>query len=184
MTFKFHPNNSVPTGQWIWVFGSNEAGRHGKGAARVARVNFRAEYGTGRGPTGNAYAIPTKDRHLQVLPLASIERSVADFLQYAALNPEKNFFVTAVGTEPAGFKDDEIGPLFAKAPENCSLPDHWRAYVSQARSMATPAPAAGTAVATTDSRVTERCPFCGHLTYPELIETPDNACTHEVLHPQ
>ena len=80
MTFKFHANNTIPSGDWIWVFASNEAGKHGKGQARIARVNFRAEFGVGRGPTGHAYAIATQDRHLELLPLAAIENSIGDFL--------------------------------------------------------------------------------------------------------
>ena len=46
----------------IFVFGSNEAGRHGKGAALAAKLQYGAVYGVGRGRTGNAYAIPTKDK--------------------------------------------------------------------------------------------------------------------------
>jgi len=45
----------------IFIFGSNEAGRHGKGAALHARQHHGAEYGVGVGRTGDAYAIPTKD---------------------------------------------------------------------------------------------------------------------------
>jgi len=55
----------------------------------------------GEGPTGNAYAISTKDKQLQVLPLAEIRVSIAGFLEYAREHREKNFFVTAVGTQLA-----------------------------------------------------------------------------------
>jgi hypothetical protein len=128
-TTSFHPDNVIPTGDWIWVFGSNEGGRHGKGAAKIARINFRAEYGVGRGPTGHAYAIPTKDKHLNVLPLDKIEADIALFLEYARANPKLNFFVTAVGCGLAGYSHDAIGPRFADAPNNCSLPDVWKQYV-------------------------------------------------------
>ena len=33
----------------IFVFGSNEAGRHGKGAALYAKQHYGAEYGVGNG---------------------------------------------------------------------------------------------------------------------------------------
>jgi hypothetical protein len=56
----------------VVVFGSNLAGRHGKGAALGARLHPGAIYGRGVGPQGNAYAIPTKDRQLRVLPLQVI----------------------------------------------------------------------------------------------------------------
>lgn len=53
----------------IFVFGSNLAGRHGKGAALYARQHYGAIYGQGVGRQGNSYAIPTKDGKLNPLPL-------------------------------------------------------------------------------------------------------------------
>jgi hypothetical protein len=116
MTFKFHAENAIPSGDWIWVFASNEAGKHAKGQARIARVNFRAEFGVGRGPTGHAYAIATQDRHLELLSLAAIEHSIGDFLSYARIHSELNFFVTRVackgssaganGSGEGGYSDD------------------------------------------------------------------------------
>lgn len=127
---RFHPDNTTPKGDgWIWVFGSNLAGRHGKGAAKVAKVNFGAAYGVGAGPTGRSYAIPTKGAQLQVLSLSVIEQSVADFVRYASACPQLRFFVTRVGCGLAGFSDEQIGPLFADAPMNCSLPIEWMLHV-------------------------------------------------------
>ena len=51
----------------IFVFGSNLAGRHGKGAALHARSYYGAKYGVGEGRTGKSYAVPTKDRDLRVI---------------------------------------------------------------------------------------------------------------------
>ena len=51
----------------IFVFGSNQAGRHGKGSALEARRNHGAVYGVGEGPTGNAYAIPTIAQYVRKL---------------------------------------------------------------------------------------------------------------------
>lgn len=51
----------------VFVFGSNLAGRHGKGAALWARQHRGAVYGVGEGYRGNSYAIPTKDEHLRSL---------------------------------------------------------------------------------------------------------------------
>lgn len=133
MTYQFHRENTHPTGAWIWVFPSNEAGKHTKGLAKMARMNFRAVFGCARGPTGNAYALPTHDRRMQLLPLATIEGNVADFLQYASLHKELNFFVTRIAGAHGEYGDDVMGPLFACASENCSLPDAWIGYVAQAR---------------------------------------------------
>lgn len=130
---RFHPDGVIPKGDWIWVFGSNEKGVHGKGAAKVAHVSFGAEYGVGRGPTGRAYAIPTKRRpsmdDKDLVPLAQIQVSIEAFIDYASANKHLRFFVTAVGTGLAGYKDEQIGPMFAGAPDNCSLPQQWAPFV-------------------------------------------------------
>lgn len=152
-TFQFHPDNTLPTGDWIFVFGSNLAGRHGKGAAKIARNNFRAQYGTGSGPTGHAYAIPTKKAPYDSgLPLESIERSIDEFLRYAQEHPKLNFFVTRVGCGEAGYTDEQIGPLFASAPPNCSLPDNWRGSAQQYRAQLAATPPAAPAPNTASQR--------------------------------
>ena len=46
----------------IFVFGSNLAGMHGGGAARIARLHFGAVMGKGVGLQGQSYAIPTMHR--------------------------------------------------------------------------------------------------------------------------
>lgn len=124
---QYHPDNTIPHARegCHWVFGSNEAGRHGRGAAKVARVNFGAAYGVGRGPTGQSYAIPTKDRHLVELPFEQVQKNIADFLDYARTKPKLSFFVTRIGCVLAKFDDRDIAPLFADAPLNCILPENW-----------------------------------------------------------
>lgn len=110
----------------IFVFGSNLAGRHGKGAALYARQEHGAEYGVGIGRTGDSFAIPTKDEHIRTLPLDSIQRYVNEFLVYAKEHPELDFEVTKIGCGLAGYRESEIAPLFANAPKNCQLPKGWR----------------------------------------------------------
>lgn len=109
----------------IFVFGSNLAGRHGKGAALHARDNCGAKYGKGSGRTGMAYAIPTKGYKMETLPLHRIKRAVEDFITYAAAHPELRFQVTPIGTGLAGYSHEEIAPMFASAPCNCDLPAEW-----------------------------------------------------------
>lgn len=110
----------------VFVFGSNLAGRHGKGAALVARQEYGAEYGVGVGRTGNAYAIPTKDENLRTLPLDVIQKHVEDFLTYATERADEWFYVTRVGCGLAGYQDIDIKPFFLNAPSNCTLPEGWR----------------------------------------------------------
>lgn len=110
----------------IFVFGSNLAGRHGKGAALDARNKYGAVYGVGVGRTGNAYALPTKDFNLRVLPLSDIASYVHYFKAYATSNPELKFLVTKIGCGLAGYKEFQIAPMFKDAPINCNLPEGWR----------------------------------------------------------
>jgi hypothetical protein len=107
----------------IFVFGSNLAGRHGKGAALAAVKEHGAIYGRGVGRQGNSYAIPTKDEWLHALTLPEIERFVARFLAYAADHPQLTFKVTAIGCGLAGFRPAQIAPFFRGAPPNCILPE-------------------------------------------------------------
>jgi hypothetical protein len=109
----------------IFVFGSNLAGRHGAGAALAAFKEHGAEYGTGVGRTGNAYAIPTKDAKLRPLPMEIIAVHVSQFLVYAYGHPELEFEVTRIGCGLAGYTDVQIAPMFKTAPKNCALPREW-----------------------------------------------------------
>lgn len=109
----------------IFVFGSNLSGIHGAGAALEANLKHGAELGVGEGPTGNSYAIPTKDLKIKTLPLDDIEDSVEQFIDYAEDNWETTFFVTRIGCGLAGYKEKEIAPFFIDAPNNCILPYGW-----------------------------------------------------------
>ncbi len=113
----------------VFVFGSNLAGRHGKGAALWARQHRGAVYGQGIGHQGNAYAIPTKDLQLRVLPLDVIRSHVRDFLDYARHRTDLRFQLTPIGCGLAGYRPDQIAPLFINAPTNVILPDTFRAVL-------------------------------------------------------
>ena len=115
----------------IFVFGANLAGKHGKGAALCAAREYGAQRGFGHGRTGSAYAIPTKDENIQTLPLGKIERYVAIFIAYAVNHPELQFKVTAIGTGLAGYKHEQIAPMFKRAPENCNMPEEWKLFLSE-----------------------------------------------------
>lgn len=110
----------------IFVFGSNLAGRHGKGAALHARQYHGAIYGQGTGIQGNSYGIPTKGHKLEQLPLTEICAHVDNFIDFAEEHPEMTFNVTRIGCGLAGYTDAQIAPMFADAPYNCNLPEGWR----------------------------------------------------------
>lgn len=109
----------------IFVFGSNLAGRHGKGAALYAYKHHGALYGQGVGRQGMSYAIPTKDSGLMTLPLWVIEGYVKDFILYAKKHPQLTFQLTRIGCGLAGYKDSDIAPMFKDAPNNVNKPTGW-----------------------------------------------------------
>ena len=103
----------------VFVFGSNLAGMHGGGAARVARLRFGAVIGNGVGMQGRSYAIPTMQGGTK-----TIRPYVNDFIAYAKEHPELTFLVTPIGCGIAGFEPEDIAPLFEEASnvENIWLP--------------------------------------------------------------
>jgi hypothetical protein len=113
-------------GKHIFVFGSNLAGVHGAGAARDARLYWGARVGVGLGLQGQSYAIPTKDDCIITLPLDRIEGYVKDFNGFATANPDLSFLVTAIGCGLAGYRPDQIAPMFSNSPKNCILPDEFK----------------------------------------------------------
>lgn len=113
--FKDTPDNMV------FVFGSNEGGIHGGGAARHAYKEKGARWGFSYGHMGQSFAIPTKGfinvpggRQAvgDTLELATIRRYVEGFLAYASGHPELTFQVTCIGCGLAGLEHKDIAPMF------------------------------------------------------------------------
>jgi hypothetical protein len=96
----------------VFVFGSNYSGRHGSGAARLARDEFGAVYGEGLGMTGQCYAIATKNTSIRTISLRDIEWQVNIFMEYAEAHPELTFLVTQIGCGLAGYTPEQIAPMF------------------------------------------------------------------------
>lgn len=99
----------------IFVFGSNESGRHGKGAAKTA-LKFGAKWGQASGLQGHSYGIPTKDHSIRrTLSIAEIKPYVDEFISFAIYNSQFTFLVTEIGCGLAGHKHKDIKPLFSEA---------------------------------------------------------------------
>lgn len=109
----------------IFVFGSNLGGIHGGGAARLAYQRFGAAWGYGEGMAGCTYAIPTKDKNIETLPLEKISPYVDNFINYANAAPQYLFLVTEIGCGLAGYAPKDIAPMFQRAllVDNIFLPD-------------------------------------------------------------
>lgn len=110
----------------IFVFGSNLAGAHGGGAARIAVESFGAIWGQGVGLQGQSYAIPTMQGGVE-----TIKPYVDKFIEFAKQHKELFFYVTRIGCGIAGFSDEEIAPLFANAVnmQNIVLPQSFVPFV-------------------------------------------------------
>lgn len=116
----------------IFVFGSNLAGRHGKGAALHAVKNCGAVYGQGYGRQGDSFAIPTKDENLKVLSLDAIWVGIrCVFVPYVIQHLDDSmklqYNITAVGCGLAGYRPEQIAPLFKwclqkEFKDHCKLP--------------------------------------------------------------
>ena len=107
------------TSDEIFVFGSNLAGAHGGGAARLAFERFGAVWGEGVGLHGQTYAIPTMQGGVE-----TIKPYVDEFICFAKEHSRLTFLVTRIGCGIAGFRDEEIAPLFKEAEDitNIILP--------------------------------------------------------------
>lgn len=108
----------------VFVFGSNLLGKHMSGAARTAFEKFGAQMGIGLGLQGQSYAIPTMN-----VDLSLIESYVRTFILYAKNNLKNRFYVTSIGCGIAGYKPEQIAPLFIEATDcvNIFLPkSFWR----------------------------------------------------------
>lgn len=103
----------------IFVFGSNLAGQHMGGAARIAYEHFGAQWGCGVGIQGQCYAIPTMQGGVE-----TIRPYVDDFISLAREWDQNTFYVTRIGCGIAGFTDEQIAPLFDEAYDlyNVRLP--------------------------------------------------------------
>lgn len=103
----------------IFVFGSNLQGMHGGGAALIAYEKFGAIWEQGVGLQGQSYGIPTMHGGVD-----AIKPYVDEFIEFAKSHPEMTFLVTRIGCGIAGFRDEEIAPLFQDCieMENVLLP--------------------------------------------------------------
>lgn len=110
----------------VFVFGSNLKGHHGGGAAKIAHEKFGAVWGLGVGLAGQSYAIPTMHGGVD-----AIKPYVDQFIEMAKFMKDKKFYVTKIGCGIAGFKVEQMAPLFKDALEleNVALPKEFVEYL-------------------------------------------------------
>lgn len=135
MKFKYHLDGSLPKEtHWVFVFGSNLAGIHEAGAAEVAHRVYDYPMGLGGGfhcseNLQEAFGVPTKGAHFNVLPKESVKLYVDILLAFVIKNPMKTFFITRIGCGYAGNLDEDIAPMFKGFPTNCSFATQWKPFL-------------------------------------------------------
>ena len=124
---KYTPEEITTLGRRdIFVFGSNLAGHHTGGAAKVAFNRFGAVWGQGEGLQGNSYAIPTMQGSID-----TIRTYIEKFIEFAEYEKALTFYVTKIGCGIAGFEVKDIAPLFRDAYNlpNIILPIEFAVYI-------------------------------------------------------
>ena len=129
---KFTPENITHLEpNQIFVYGANEKGVHGAGAAKLA-LRWGAKMGQYE-LVGQTYGIPTKDKKIQTLPLDKIQVHVDTFLATAFSHTEYEFLVSKIGCGLAGYRPEDIAPLFKIIKtgvfENVILPEEFYKYI-------------------------------------------------------
>lgn len=138
VSINSYTGNVTPADDVIFVFGSNPEGRHGAGAAKVAREQFGAIYGQGEGLQGNAYALPTKDlrvkenRGYRSISKEQIVNNIRKMYRTAMQNPNKKFMVgyrNAINEMSLnGYTGGEMIDMFIEAgniPSNVFFSEEW-----------------------------------------------------------
>lgn len=121
----------------IYIFGSNTQGRHGKGAALIAKLKYGAIQGQARGLQGNSYAIVTKDltlpkhKQLRSVPLTHIALQVDVLLNIVKSMEATIFILSPIGCGNAGYTPEEIAPMFKNAPLNIILPREFASVLNK-----------------------------------------------------
>ena len=128
----YHTDGTLPKRGEILVFGSNTAGVHGAGAAKVAYHLFGAQMGHAEGLLGQSYGIPTRvyrgRTSLATLDLSDIVENIKRFCNFTHEHSELSWWVTGVACGYAGYNASQIAPHF-KMAINCSFPLNWREHL-------------------------------------------------------
>ena len=134
---RFYKGYITPEENVVFVFGSNPEGRHGAGAAKVARRQFGAIYGQGEGLQGRSYAIPTKDlkvrkdNGMRSISAEKIIQSIMKMYHTAEQHPDKQFCVAYTNTDSRslnGYTGFEMIDMFIAAgpiPKNVCFSHSW-----------------------------------------------------------
>jgi hypothetical protein len=112
----------------VFVFGSNQAGRHTRGDALEASRMWEAVDGMAEGPQGMAYGIPIKDARARALPLHAIHSAVERFISYAKEKSHLRFLITRLDCDLKRYSAEKVAGMFIDSPQNCVFDSEWRQW--------------------------------------------------------
>lgn len=125
-TPPFFTNPLAPA---IYVFESNRAGTFDHEAGLIAKTFYNADSSVREGASGAAYAIPVRDSKGKMLSFTDLKWQVEAFLGYARQHKDSFFQVPRLACGEGMYKDEQIAPLFFRAPANVWLPGKWRLLI-------------------------------------------------------
>lgn len=102
----------------VIIVGTNLNGHHNGGAADQAYEHFGLAWGVSEGISGHTYAFPTLGYEMEKLDTIELEAMRDNLFTTANALTSVKFYLTPVGTGIAGFKLEEIEPLFTNLPSN------------------------------------------------------------------
>ena len=121
----------------VFVFGSNDRGNHGRGAALTAKTKFGATYGQPFGKQGQSFAVRTKMYQNGVLTeypnLTEDNKKEMDKMtiqdlallrEEALKNPNNKYYVTEIGTKLAGRTVVQMKDFFNRMNTKLGIPDN------------------------------------------------------------
>lgn len=132
LNFKYHSEGELPdpSNNYIFVFGSNEAGLHQYPNSIIAHKQFGAELLVGKGCSGNSYAIATKSKFINPLGLDSIAANISAFREFTHTQPNRKFWVSNLCDEYKMHNPWDIVPMFRGCNKNCIFPRAWRKFLN------------------------------------------------------
>jgi hypothetical protein len=121
----------------IFVFGSNDRGNHGKGAAKFAKDNFGAINKQSSGRQGQSFAVRTKmyqngklteypnltPENKEIMDRMTIE-DLNNLRLEAISNPNNKYYVTEIGTKLAGRTIEQMKNLFERMNNKFGIPNN------------------------------------------------------------
>lgn len=136
LSHSYHPDNLIPSGNWIWVFVCAPGRRRWHGNAKIALKHFGASRQHPYGRHQSAYAMAIIEDAAGGVSSLGLELMCSEFISHALSNPQAHFFVTDIRQELKSINLATIARCFAECPPNVSLPLAWKDSILEARQMA------------------------------------------------